>query len=779
MASPYGMFAPGASISERPRSYKYDDDVTTSMPDWIENPSEGFRVVTGRGRDESSAMRDATSGAMGASPSDTHVQKEGNEFIAYALVEEAVPGEVEGGMLDTYESPALELDEDEGRGISLGDVGPEAEARRRLKRRELYPELLLEEQKRQDRASATSGRDPNIPDEFDRPPVGEESIAAEARGYRSLSRDRVYEIIKKDNPQLSEQELNRVVEKVIAAGGQFRTEPSLEEQITDVREPARLPSRTAPGLDIPLFKSAEELAQMTPAERVQYRKDRLRSVGAGGQLRDTATGKTTEELREDIRRGLQDVYRERPTGQPSLAAEKRTISPQQRRGRDDYSGQVAQRQLSVDPRQRGVTRGVAQDAAPDDEGGLLQMLAGLGGDIGGWAKENPELIMAGLQTIGELGGQYKRGRREQEASDAEAQERRMSGAISALTRGRVTPEVGRRAPRTTAGEGMFDVMAGIGRGGTQFLEAKRGREEREEALEMYREDREIAAGERTRERDWAEEDRRRAEEDRTRTRDWAEEDREIAAGERTYERAQAEQARKDAFEERLVASGLSEKEKEKERKRWEREQGRKDREVAVKEREVAVKEAQQAVASVPKIDTVSTADANVIAEGFNAMIDIFDSGWPSETGTLAPERTYGVSAGIQSEFDGLKTALIGRMKNFQELGRLSDTDYKIILDSLPDRDKSSGWNEGKRRGVFRALEIASGGQWKAPPIPSFWDRIGGWGEDDEAPKGESVAVEEVEELSEETEALIERAFDKAGNVVDEDAAEELRQLGLI
>ena len=743
MASPYGMFAPGASISERPRSYKYDDDVTTSMPDWIENPSEGFRVVTGRGRDESSAMRDATSGAMGASPSDTHVQKEGNEFIAYALVEEAVPGEVEGGMLDTYESPALELDEDEGRGISLGDVGPEAEARRRLKRRELYPELLLEEQKRQDRASATSGRDPNIPDEFDRPPVGEESIAAEARGYRSLSRDRVYEIIKKDNPQLSEQELNRVVEKVIAAGGQFRTEPSLEEQITDVREPARLPSRTAPGLDIPLFKSAEELAQMTPAERVQYRKDRLRSVGAGGQLRDTATGKTTEELREDIRRGLQDVYRERPTGQPSLAAEKRTISPQQRRGRDDYSGQVAQRQLSVDPRQRGVTRGVAQDAAPDDEGGLLQMLAGLGGDIGGWAKENPELVMAGLQTIGELGGQYKRGRREQEASDAEAQERRMSGAISALTRGRVTPEVGRRAPRTTAGEGMFDVMAGIGRGGTQFLEAKRGREEREEALEMYREDREIAAGE------------------------------------RTYERTQAEQDRKDAFEERLAALDLSKEEKEEERRRYEEGQTLKRREVTVKEREVAVKEAKQAEDSVPKIDTVSTADARVIAEGINAMIDIFDSGWPSETGTLAPERTYGVSAGIQSEFDGIKTALIGRMKKFQELDRLSNMDYQIILDSLPDRDKSSGWNEGKRRGVFRALEIASGGQWKAPPIPSFWDRIGGWGEDDEAPKGESVAVEEVEELSEETEALIERAFDKAGNVVDEDAAEELRQLGLI
>jgi hypothetical protein len=52
--------------------------------------------------------------------------------------------------------------------------------------------------------------------------------------------------------------------------------------------------------------------------------------------------------------------------------------------------------------------------------------------------------------------------------------------------------------------------------------------------------------------------------------------------------------------------------------------------------------------------------------------------------------------------------------------------------------------------------------------------MGGWGVGDEA-----TEVEEVEELPEETEALIERAFDKAGNVVDEDAAEKLRQLGLI
>ena len=51
---------------------------------------------------------------------------------------------------------------------SLGDTSPEAENQRRLDRRELYPEHYLEEQKRQDEANATPGRDPNIPDEFGR-----------------------------------------------------------------------------------------------------------------------------------------------------------------------------------------------------------------------------------------------------------------------------------------------------------------------------------------------------------------------------------------------------------------------------------------------------------------------------------------------------------------------------------------------------------------------------------------------------------------------------------
>tara|TARA_R100001594_G_scaffold150619_1_gene212758 strand:- start:3680 stop:5896 length:2217 start_codon:yes stop_codon:yes gene_type:complete len=457
MASPYGMFSLGTNISERPRNYKYkDDDEDTSGPyvpllervaprlyqstrediNWVNNPPKGHAVVTGRGRDENAAIESAIAGTD--SPLDTHIEKEGNEFVAYALIEDSVlGGRPEEAMLDTYEQPGLELEEEEEEGIAWGAIGPEAENRRRLKRRGLYPELQLEEQKRQDEASATPGLDPNLPDEF----------------YPSAALRGKY---------LEEDEDRALEDKLL----QLSSEPSVTDSGFD------LPAKTAPGLNIPPYISEEKLAKMPLSERIRYRKSRLRSVGAGENLPpDTPTGKTNEELREQMRVQDQRVAPPRPI-EPMGQAETRLMP-------DDVDS------LPMD---------LDEDMAPRNK--LLQVLsglgggiAGLGGDIGRWAKDNPELVMAGLQTIGELGGQYKRSRREQEASDAEDQERRMSTAISALTRGRVTPEVGRRAPRTTTGEGIFDVMAGIGRGGQQFLEAKRGRDEREEAMEMYRADR--------------------------------------------------------------------------------------------------------------------------------------------------------------------------------------------------------------------------------------------------------------------------------------------------
>ena len=653
----------------------------------------------------------------------------------------AATGPVGGGMLDTYEQPDLEIDLEDLASTQYEDARGPA----------VNPYSLEEE-------------------------VEEEAVVPEAGGFRSLSRDRVYEIIKEMNPQLSEQELNRVVEKAIAAGGEGAgAMPSLEEQIVDVREPP---------LDTSLFKSEEELAQMTPAERMQYRKDRLRLAGRGSQVRDTGTGKTTEELGAvvgaDYNERMRDVYRQRPQATPSrpeATIQPATQAPTARGG--EVIQKTAHRQRPQTAQPALPSAGVAQEEEQGD--GLMSRLAGLGGGIGGFVKDNPDLMLQGLQTVGELGGAYKQGRREEEAAKRMAEEARMGTAISALTRGRVTPSVAPQMPRTSAGEGMFDVMAGIGRGGQEFMAGKRQRADKLRAEGMEDEDRAQLGEDRTRalemyneERDWAREDRDIAAEGRERAAEQAEYEREQAEEQTKYERGQTAKDRKEALEERLAASDLSEKEKEEERERWEREQGRKDREATVKEREVAVKEAEQAEKSVPKIETVTTADARVIAEGINAMIDIFDKGWASETGTWAPERTYGDSAGIQAEFDGIKTALIGRMKKFQELDRLSDMDYQIILRSLPDRGKSSGWNDGKRRGIFRALEIASEGQWKAPPIPSFWEGVFG-GADDEAPRGESAAVEEVEELTpEQVEELLDRAEDD-----DMEAVAELKRHGLI
>ena len=292
MASPYGMFSLGTNISERPRNYKYkDDDEDTSGPyvpllervaprlyqstrediNWVNNPPKGHTVVTGRGRDENAAIESAIAGTD--SPLDTHIEKEGNEFVAYALIEDSVlGGRPEEAMLDTYEQPGLELEEEEEEeGIAWGAIGPEAENRiyrdrGRLKRRSLSPELQLEEQKRQDEASATPGLDPNLPDEF----------------YPSAALRGKY---------LEEDEDRALEDKLL----QLSSEPSVTDSGFD------LPAKTAPGLNITPYISEEELAKMPRSERIQYRKSRLRSVGAGENLPpDTPTGKTNEELREQM-----------------------------------------------------------------------------------------------------------------------------------------------------------------------------------------------------------------------------------------------------------------------------------------------------------------------------------------------------------------------------------------------------------------------------------------------------------------------------------------------
>ena len=352
--------------------------------------------------------------------------------------------------------------------------------------------------------------------------------------------------------------------------------PGVEEELTiepAVREPAPdYALGEAARADMVPFKSAEELARMSEAERVQYRKDRLRSVGAGDRLQDAPTGFTDEALAggsalpEEEEEGalsleeqivettavnpmeqFRDIYgfgfegataprfpvgpdisiarkpapdatylqrRAAESGGYATPEDPQTFPDEEEavdisaaggvpalmneEDRERRFAEIADREgrLSGAPQfyqgpDIDITGSEDMAELPEDAGpGLLDRLAGMGGKIGQLVRENPDLVLQGLRTIGELGGEYKRGRREQEAADRMAEEARMGTAISALTRGRVSPTVTPRMPRTSAGEGMFDVLAGIGRGGQEFMGQKRALEKRERLEGMQ--DEEIA-----------------------------------------------------------------------------------------------------------------------------------------------------------------------------------------------------------------------------------------------------------------------------------------------
>ena len=650
---------------EQPAQPEEEESTGLGEPDWVTNPPPGFIVASSDGGELRSTSRTMAADRLrqqGAAGADKYwTNPKTKQTFALGKQQEAPQESVaEETMLDTYEQPGLELEEEEVEEV-------------------LRPQQPMEQ--------AETGL---------RPPDDVSSMALDLEGMAPAIEE-----------EEEEEEEDRLLErKLLQLGGatpgldedfasrvrQARSPVATRQDATRTRETGNLATRRAPSASDLMRASAENVTGFGAATPPDVRPSLLGGEPAQPRRTDRVAG-----------------------GDPRLAG--RVDLPDLPMGEDE------------------------------DGSGLLQMLsglgggiAGLGGDIGRWAKDNPELVMAGLQTIGELGGQYKRSRREQEASDAEDQERRMSTAISALTRGRVTPEVGRRAPRTTTGEGIFDVMAGIGRGGQQFLEAKRGRDEREEAMEMYRE-------------------------------------------EQLYERSQKEQARKDALEERLAASKLSAAEKEEERRRWEREQGRKDREQSREDRKLDIQEEENALKRVPKLNTsdLDPEMAAVVADGVNELIRLFESGGPSETGTFSYEQTYGEGAAHQKTFDSVKKGLIGRMREFMELGRLSDKDLQIILEALPDRDRSSGYNRGVRRGIFSSLQIASQGRWQNPYDPSN-KKIGttpkGRVPQEVAPTAQPAVIEEIEELPEEVEDLVNRALDEEGNVIDRNAFEELERLGV-
>ena len=74
----------------------------------------------------------------------------------------------------------------------------------------------------------------------------------------------------------------------------------IEPEFVGPRQGSTTLDEKTPDMQMPKFIPAEELAKMTQAERIQYRKDRLRAAGAGGDLQDTITGQTDDELTKRI-----------------------------------------------------------------------------------------------------------------------------------------------------------------------------------------------------------------------------------------------------------------------------------------------------------------------------------------------------------------------------------------------------------------------------------------------------------------------------------------------
>ena len=128
------------------------------------------------------------------------------------------------------------------------------------------------------------------------------------------------------------------------------------------------------------------------------------------------------------------------------------------------------------PSQEMGTGGQGIGSQLREQGGdIMGQLARLGSGIGGFVKDNPRFGVTGVTgRLANWAGLISGASAKKKAARRMA-EARMGTAISALTRGRVNPSVAPQVPRTTAGEGMFDVLAGIGRGGQEFMAGERQR----------------------------------------------------------------------------------------------------------------------------------------------------------------------------------------------------------------------------------------------------------------------------------------------------------------
>ena len=396
-------------------------------PDWMDNPPEGFRVSTATSSDLQMAIDKASIGRGGGQRKYIEAAPDG-QFIAHVLMPISPAEAAPERPQEPVADAPLALDDYEQPTLDPVD---------------LDLELGEEEEEEEELAIEPAIREPALDYALDEEDE-EEALSLE---------DQIVETSRfRESPDIS------------IAGSTPAVNPM--EQFRDVYgfgfEDATAPRfPVSPDISITGSTPAPDATQLM-----------RRSAEAGGAATPPATTAVDISAAGGVPALMNEEDRERRFAE--IQGDRIEEAPQFDVGRDI-----------------SITGSEDMAKLPEDAGpGLLDRLAGMGGKIGQLVRDNPDLVLQGLRTIGELGGEYKRGRREQEAADRMAQEARMGTAISALTRGRVNPTVTPRMPRTSAGEGMFDVLAGIGRGGQEFMSQKRALEDQERLEGMQ--DEEIA-----------------------------------------------------------------------------------------------------------------------------------------------------------------------------------------------------------------------------------------------------------------------------------------------
>ena len=360
----------------------------------------------------------------------------------------------EGGQenLQTYEPYLTTPADPQDRTGAWSDPGQGAEDRRRLKRRERYPDAYLAEQKRQDeaRASAIPGRDPDLIDEYDRMGGQMETPVGPALPGGPNMMTPVGPVTAPAPEPLPDV---RTSPDQPSAMSRFAS-PRIRQALESARQ-AQEPRYAGE-----VAETAEAIGDQfgTLEERERRRRERQgEAFRVGRDIDITASPETTIQ---------------RPTGEQEtlnrqgVSESLQTIDP---------SAFVADQQRGMDSQLAGVD---LEGMAPESPSFLSRLGSGI--------KDNPEVALQIAALLGGVGsGLMGRGRLAKQQAEQDAANRQAAAyanAISTLTRGRTTPAIAPRQVRSTPGtaETIMDVLGTLGQGGAQIMAGRRQQRQAEE-----------------------------------------------------------------------------------------------------------------------------------------------------------------------------------------------------------------------------------------------------------------------------------------------------------